>query len=264
MTISWRYETIPTTESSNSDLLHRWHEHTLVEPVSLLALEQTAGRGRRGKTWISQAEDSLTFSMAYPFPKNFTMMQLQGLSLVCGLCILKSILQLLNLSESTGKHLGLGLKWPNDILLNHRKLAGVLVEGGQKSPNDPLWMIIGVGLNLRSPPLTMGHLEATSIAEINPGDQTIDAQSLYRLITINMGDTLDLFSKGSFSNFQDEWNHWDVWHNQMLSVHQEKQEIISGISMGVNKEGYLLLNTPLGIKEVAVGDLSLSQAKYAS
>jgi biotin-(acetyl-CoA carboxylase) ligase len=78
-----------------------------------------------------------------------------------------------------------------------------------------------------------------------------------------MGDTLDLFSKGSFSNFQDEWNHWDVWHNQMLSVHQEKQEIISGISMGVNKEGYLLLNTPLGIKEVAVGDLSLSQAKYA-
>jgi BirA family biotin operon repressor/biotin-[acetyl-CoA-carboxylase] ligase len=264
MTISWRYETIATTESSNSDLLHRWHEHTLIAPVSLLALEQTAGRGRRGKTWISQAEDSLTFSMAYPFPKSFTMMQLQGLSLVCGLCILKSILQFLNLSESSGKHLGLGLKWPNDILLNHRKLGGVLVEGGQKSPHDPLWMIIGVGLNLRSPPLTTDHLEATSIAEINPHGQSLDAQSLYRLITINMGNTLDQFSEKSFNHFQDEWNHWDVWHNQTLRVHQEQQEIISGKSMGVNADGYLLLNTPLGIKQVAAGDLSLSQAKNAS
>ena len=264
MTISWRYETIPTTESSNSDLLNRWHKHTLSEPVSLLAIEQTAGRGRRGKTWISQAGDSLTFSMAYPFPKSFTMMQLQGLPLACGLCILKSILQFLNVSESIGKQLGLGLKWPNDILLNQQKLGGVLVEGGQKSPNEPLWMIIGIGLNLRSPPLTTGHLEATSIAEINLHNHVLDAQSLYKLITINVGNTLDLFSKGSFSNFQDEWNHWDVWHNQTLSVHQEQQEIFSGRSMGVNAEGYLLLNTPLGIKQVAAGDLSLSQAKHAS
>jgi len=264
MTISWRYETIPTTESSNSDLLRRWHAHTLNEPVSLLALEQTAGRGRRGKAWLSQANDSLTFSIAYPFPESFTMMQLQGLSLACGLCTLKSILQLLNLSESTGKQLGLGLKWPNDILLNNRKLGGVLVEGGQKSPHEPLWMIIGIGLNLRSTQLSTNHLEATSISEINLHHHTIDNQLLWRLITINMGYTLDLFSKASFSSFQDEWNHWDLWHNQTLYLHQDKQEIISGQSVGVDAEGYLLLHTPLGIKKVAAGDLSLSQAKYAS
>jgi BirA family biotin operon repressor/biotin-[acetyl-CoA-carboxylase] ligase len=79
-----------------------------------------------------------------------------------------------------------------------------------------------------------------------------------------MGYTLDLFSKASFSSFQDEWNHWDLWHNQTLYLHQDKQEIISGQSVGVDAEGYLLLHTPLGIKKVASGDLSLSQAKYAS
>ena len=98
MTISWRFETVQTTESTNSDLLNRWHQHALINPTSLRAMTQTAGRGRRGKNWVSHQDQSLTFSLAYPFPASSTMMQLQGLSLACGLTVLKSILQYLQLS----------------------------------------------------------------------------------------------------------------------------------------------------------------------
>ena len=73
MTISWRFETLLSTESTNSDLLNRWHQHLLQEPTSLMAFEQTAGRGKRGKSWISEKNRSLTFSMAYPFSSEFSM-----------------------------------------------------------------------------------------------------------------------------------------------------------------------------------------------
>lgn len=258
MTISWRFETVQSTESTNSDLLNRWHQHSLVEPTSLRAMAQTAGRGRRGKNWVSHQDQSLTFSLAYPFPASSTMMQLQGLSLACGLTVLKSILQYLQLSESTAKKLGLGLKWPNDLLCQNRKLGGLLVEGGQKSPLEPIWMVIGVGINLSLPRLNTDHLDTASLSEINTALVGLNQEELWQLITINIGYALEKFTHHRFSAFQEEWNHWDSWYGDLLTVHHDQQIVCVGKSIGVNPNGYLLLDTSLGVQEISSGELSLS------
>jgi BirA family biotin operon repressor/biotin-[acetyl-CoA-carboxylase] ligase len=257
MTISWRYETVESTESTNSDLLKRWHDHLLIEPTSLMAFDQTAGRGKRGKQWISGKEQSLTFSMAYPFSPNFSMMKLQGLTLVCGLTLLKSLIKFLQIPSSSAKQLGLGLKWPNDILLQHRKLGGILVEGGQKSPDQPFWMVIGVGLNIGLPRQPPDNLETANIEEINSANIPIHFETLWKYLTSEVGNTLDYFAENSFSAFHEEWNTWDSWINQQLTVQQNGKTLYEGKSIGVNSFGYLMLETPMGFQEISSGDVSL-------
>lgn len=253
----WRFESVPTVASTNTDLLDRWHQHALVEPVSLLAYEQTAGRGRRGKSWLSATQQSLTFSLAFAFPPKLSMMHLQGLSLVCGLSVLQSLMAFLQLSNTFAKERGLGLKWPNDILLQNQKLGGILVEGGQKSPDLPIWMIIGVGLNLSPHSNNPERSDIAYLEDINPLHISLEREPLWRLLTLNLGHTLEVFTEKSFATFQQEWNHWDCWSSHMLSLRQDAQTLLSGKNLGVNASGYLLMETPMGVREIASGDVSL-------
>jgi BirA family biotin operon repressor/biotin-[acetyl-CoA-carboxylase] ligase len=259
MTINWHYETVSITESTNSDLLNRWHHHTLTKPTSYLALEQTSGRGRRGNQWISQKNQSLTFSLAYPFVNHFNLLQLQGLSLACGLSIIQCLCQFLQLSKSNAQSLGLGLKWPNDLLIGDRKFGGILVEGGQKSTQDQIWMVIGIGLNMDLPNQSTNHLMTTNLSEINLNDLSLDIDALWKDLTLHLGHTIETFSESGFGGFKDDWNEWDLWHNQSVVLHQESNKMYQGKNLGVNEKGYLLLDTPLGIKEISSGDLSLSK-----
>ena len=259
MTINWHYETVSMTESTNSDLLIRWHDHTLTEPISYMALEQTSGRGRRGNRWISQKNQSLTFSLAYPFTNHLNMIHLQGLSLACGLSTIEFLCQFLQLSKSTAQSLGLGLKWPNDLLIGDKKFAGILVEGGQKSAQDPIWMVIGIGLNLDLPSQTTNHLMTTNLKELNVNLLSLDMDTLWKDLTVSLGRTLEIFSQSGFGGFKDTWNEWDLWHNHSVVLHQESTKIQQGKNLGVNDKGYLLLDTPLGIKEISSGDLSISK-----
>ena len=259
MTINWHYETVSTTESTNSDLLNRWHHHTLTKPISYMALEQTSGRGRRGNSWISQKNQSLTFSLAYPFANHLNMMQLQGLSLACGLSTVQCLCQFLQLSKSTAQSLGLGLKWPNDLLIGDRKFGGILVEGGQKSIQDPIWMVIGIGLNMDLPNQTTNHLMTANLTELNVNHHSLDMDTLRKDLTVSLGHTLKMFSESGFGGFKDAWNEWDLWHNQTVVLHQESNKIHQGKNLGVNDKGYLLLDTPLGTKEISSGDLSISK-----
>jgi len=259
MTINWHYETVSVTESTNSDLLNRWHHHTLIEPTSYIALEQTSGRGRRGNKWISPKNQSLTFSLAYPFANHINMMQLQGLSLACGLSIIQCLCQFLQLSIPHAKALGLGLKWPNDLLIGDGKFGGILVEGGQKSIQDPIWMVIGIGLNIDIPNQTTNHLKTTNLTEINFNHLSLDTDTLWKELTMSLGHTLEVFSESGFDGFKDAWNEWDLWQNHTVVLHQESTKMYQGKNLGVNQKGYLLLDTPLGMKEISSGDLSLSK-----
>ncbi len=237
--------------------MNRWHHHTLTEPISYMALEQTAGRGRRGNDWLSGKNQSLTFSLAYPFSNHLNMMQLQGLSLACGLSTIQCLQQFLQLSKSKAQFLGLGLKWPNDLLIQNRKLGGILVEGGQKSIRDPIWMMIGIGLNINFPEQKTNHLTTSNLADINSNHVSIDIGNLWKELTVYLGNTLELFSKSGFGIFKDEWNAWDLWQNQSVVLQQDSVKVHQGKNLGVNDAGYLLLDTPLGIKEISSGDLSL-------
>ena len=157
MTANCILERVTETKSTNDDLLVRWRAGELIDPVARIAHKQTAGKGRAGRAWLANPEDSLCFSLAFPFKR--TPAELSGLSLLVGLAVVDGIAQACNLSEEELRQAGLQLKWPNDLLLNNAKLAGILIEGGQSKVGDPTWMIIGVGMNLRNAEVIEANLD---------------------------------------------------------------------------------------------------------
>ena len=131
---------LPECASTNSVLLDDPPPDDGRIPV-LVADRQTAGRGRRGRSWLSWPGAGLTFSVLWRFEPGAPVPA--GLSLVAGLAVARTL-------ESLGVE-GVQLKWPNDVLIHGRKLAGILVElmpGRGRTPAA----VIGVGLNLRLPP----------------------------------------------------------------------------------------------------------------
>ncbi len=259
MTINWILERVEESASTNEDLMSRWRDGALWEPVARVAAKQSAGRGRMGRSWVSQANQALTFSVAYPFKKPIA--ELSGLSLACGLSVIKGISQATEISENALKKLGLGLKWPNDIFLGDAKLGGMLIEGGQVNPTQPTWLVIGIGINLTTDLTIEKNIgrSMASISQINNASK-IDADVLWLAIIKELGDTLETFEKSSFKEFQSKWNEWDIFKNQACQISQQDKISVEGIERGVDDAGYLLIETANGIERVISGDVSLRKS----
>jgi BirA family biotin operon repressor/biotin-[acetyl-CoA-carboxylase] ligase len=258
MSINWILERVEESASTNEDLLSRWREGALWEPIARLAAKQFAGRGRMGRSWISNPNQALTFSVAYPFKKPIA--ELSGLSLACGLGVIKGISQGTGIAEDTLKKSGLGLKWPNDILLGDAKLGGMLIEGGQINATQPTWLVIGIGINLTTD-LTIEKDIGRSIAGINQITKaSIDPEVLWLSIINELGVILETFEKSSFKIFKDKWNEWDIYKNQVCQISQQDKIFVEGIEHGVDDTGHLLIETANGIERVISGDVSLRKS----
>lgn len=250
------FEHISSSPSTNSNLMERWRNHLLAQPVSLLADEQTAGRGRRGKNWVSAKEDSLTFSMAYPFDASKGMSHLSGLSLFCGLTLMKGIAEFLKLNPKDLHHQGLGLKWPNDLLIGKAKLSGLLVEGGQNNPSSPIWMIIGIGINLQDPKQQIdSDYQSTSLAKLTR--DPIDRIHLWKSLTETFNLELAMFDRRGFSPYQASWNQFNAFKNKLVSVSLDQKPLLVGFCQGVNSNGAIEIMTPKGLETLHTGDISL-------
>lgn len=125
-------EVVPTLDSTNTELMRRARAGQPY-PVLLVAVQQTAGKGRRGRQWVSAPGDSLTFSLGLPLvPQDWS-----GLSLAVGVSLAEAL------------HPQVQLKWPNDLWWQGRKLGGILVETA--SIGAERYAVIGVGLNVHAP-----------------------------------------------------------------------------------------------------------------
>jgi len=125
-----QFEVVTSTGSTNADLRERLPG--LAQPVLRVAEHQTAGRGRAGRSWVDGHGDNLSFSLAWRFGGELA--QVSGLSLVVGVLIGETL-------RASGWEAS--LKWPNDVMLNGRKLGGILVETVSARPGT--WAIIGIG-----------------------------------------------------------------------------------------------------------------------
>lgn len=255
-------ERIAETESTNDDLMARWRVGALIDPVSRLAKHQTKGKGRSGRHWFAEPNSSLSFSLAYPFnqPQHF----LHGLSLVCGLAVIQGISKSLGLDEMSLRHDGLSLKWPNDLLIKERKLGGILIEGGKLSgsnPNEPVWMIIGIGMNLsHSKSLEdAAELPISALSELNHKHIPMEADLVWLAILNALGDYLELFATKGFLPFRTQWDFWDAYRDQPVSISESGVVKQTGIAHGINEEGALLLQEPGNTELTAIyaGDVSL-------
>ena len=256
MAINWTLESIDQSPSTNEDLMVRWRAGELWEPIARKAITQTSGKGRLGRAWISHAKQALTFSVAYPFKKRIA--ELSGLSLACGLAVIKGISQASGISQQDLKNAGLGLKWPNDIFLNDKKLAGMLLEGGQLDASQSTWIVIGIGINLTADESLENSIKRP-IASLDQISQikSMDADVLWLAILKELAKTIEVFEQHSFVKFQDEWNSWDIYKNQTCAILQNELIQFEGLERGVDAEGHLLIESDNKIQKVISGDVSL-------
>lgn len=255
-------ERVASTKSTNDDLLARWRAGELIDPVARIAQEQTSGKGRAGRVWVSRPEDTLCFSLAYPFHKSPH--ELSGLSLVIGLALISGIAAALGLSEDALHQQGLRLKWPNDLLLNNAKLGGILIEGGQSSPSLPTWMVIGLGLNLRNAALIEKGLEGRTsfgiadLEQVMPHQRALpDTEFVWLKLIESFEKYLAQFDQHGFGHFKNSWEQWDAFNGQSVCISGTGKEPIIGISAGVDDTGALILKQHDQSIAIHAGDVSL-------
>jgi BirA family biotin operon repressor/biotin-[acetyl-CoA-carboxylase] ligase len=234
-------------DSSNSRLMAR-AEAGAPGGTVIVARRQTAGRGRRGRVWLSAPGDSLTFSLLWRFPPG---VPLDGLSLTVGLALAQTL-------ENLGVA-GLSLKWPNDLLLNERKLAGILIELSSAAPQAErrLAAVIGVGLNLRPPP---GPLDQP-VAALSDALSTMPAPNdlLARLLA-GLHRQLSEFAGHGFAPLRPEWLRRNAYADRPVCLHADFAAPISGLCRGVAEDGALLLETTAGVRRFLSGEVSLRPA----
>lgn len=194
-----------------------------------LAEQQTAGRGRRGRAWQSPPACNVYLSLLRRFERG--MGGLVGLSLAVGVAVAQAL-------DELGAP-GLGLKWPNDILADGRKLAGILVELGGEFLG-PCHAVIGIGINLRLPDAARAAIDqaATDLATVMPappGRNRLVARVLDCLL-----HRLDAFERDGFAASQDDYARYDVLRDVAL-VASDARGTHHGIGAGVDARGALRL-----------------------
>jgi len=257
-------ERVAETLSTNDDLMARWRAGELIDPIARLAQKQTAGKGRAGRAWLARPQDSLCFSLAYPFQRKPA--DLSGLSLLVGLAVISGISLALNLSKQALHQKGLRLKWPNDLLLNQGKLGGILIEGGQTKLGDPSWMIIGIGINLQNVNAfdeALHHEQKVAALDqlLTAGEALPDTDWIWLKIVEELESSLSSFDQTGFAPYQKLWMDWDAFQNTAVSISGAGQEVIEGITKGVDASGALLLVSGEKIISVHAGDVSLRVTK---
>jgi BirA family transcriptional regulator, biotin operon repressor / biotin---[acetyl-CoA-carboxylase] ligase len=208
----------------------------------LWALEQTAGRGRRGRVWVARPQASLTFSLLWRFAPD---VRLSGLSLAVGLAVARAL-------EALGAR-GIALKWPNDIWLDGRKLGGILIELQQSAGRTAA--VIGIGLNLQPP--QAGDVLDQPVAGLSESSVTsFDAVLVLAAVLSELAATLDAFAAGGFAPFRAAWQARHALQDEAVRLIDDSGDA-DGICRGVDEEGALMLERHGVLVRVLGGDVSL-------
>ncbi len=210
-----------------------------------VAEQQTAGRGRRGRQWVSPFAANLYFSLTWQFSSGVA--ALEGLSLVVGVALLRGLRQL-GVSDAS-------VKWPNDLLWRKRKLAGVLLEMVGDASGE-CNVVIGIGMNVNMPRQEMTGVEQpwVDLSEIIGG-----APSRTEVLSVLINaliPTLEEFVENGFGGLRDEWQAANSFQDQAVEL-QTAQHNIQGVCRGVNDTGALLLETGNGVEVFHGGEVSL-------
>ncbi|MGB1298883.1 MAG: bifunctional biotin--[acetyl-CoA-carboxylase] ligase/biotin operon repressor BirA [Psychrobium sp.] len=205
---------------------------------------QTAGRGRRGKQWVSPLGASLYLSTHWRFEQGIS--ATSGLSLVVGIAIVEALTKL--------GIPNLGLKWPNDVYYQGRKLAGILVElEGQGS--DSCDIIIGAGINVHLPENVTQDIDQP-YADINEVGLSLSRNHIAGRILSHLIKLLNEFEVSGFSAFVERWHQHDCFIGQHVQL-QMGQRQITGVAKGVDTQGGLLLEVDQQVQSFFGGEISL-------
>lgn len=236
----------PVLPSTNTEMKKRIVNtpHNLANGDVVLAEVQTDGRGRHGRQWLAPVGGSLTMSMYWSFPDGYQSMA--GLSLLVGVAVCEGLKQF-GIDDAQ-------LKWPNDVYLQGRKLAGILIEvEGQIGATAH--SVIGIGLNVCMPDgqydVGQPYSDLAGYLGVVP-----DRNELAAAIIGALWKLLPVFSQQGFGPFVTTWECLDLFQDKKI-VLQMGEKRFFGIDRGIDVSGALLVETADGITRFHGGEVSL-------
>jgi BirA family biotin operon repressor/biotin-[acetyl-CoA-carboxylase] ligase len=229
-------------DSTNSYLIRKADQ--LPSRYASFAEIQHSGRGRRGRQWVSPFGSNLYHSILWRFDEGSA--ALTGLSLAVAVAVAR-MLESLGVSD-------LSVKWPNDLLYQGKKLAGILIEVAGES-DGPCYVVVGVGLNISMPESSGISIDQPwsdlNSAGIGAGRNQIAGSLLNELLL-----ALTQFQQAGLTAFLSEWQRLDATYDQRIALHS-LNSTVTGIGKGIDGQGMLLLENSEGISRHASGEVSL-------
>jgi len=241
-------EILETVGSTNAEAMHRAEQGTAAGLVCT-AEQQTAGRGRRGRQWVSPFASNLYLSLVWEFNQGAA--ALEGLSLAVGVAVARAL-------AACGLP-PVQLKWPNDVLFDGSKLGGILLEMIGDAAGA-CQVVVGVGLNVSMPQASASAIDQawTDIDTISghehPGRNALLAAMLNELLPL-----VARFEDQGFARWRNDWQALDGFAGANVVLNTGARQI-AGVARGVNERGALQLETTTGVQSVYGGEISMRPA----
>jgi BirA family biotin operon repressor/biotin-[acetyl-CoA-carboxylase] ligase len=211
-----------------------------------LAEAQPRGRGRRGRSWVTTPYHNLMLSMGWRFEA--APAALAGLPLAAGVALARAL-------DAYGVT-GIALKWPNDILWNNRKLAGLLLDlRGEAS--GPSAVVLGVGINGYLAPREAAVIDQPWVDLRTITGRTVDRNRLAALVIGELRAAVARFEREGFAPFRDPWQQRHLHQGRKVRLLQDER-VFEGVALGVDEHGALMLREGAGrTRAFHSGDVSL-------
>jgi len=232
--------------STNYHLLQQNSLKPLANGVVCMAEMQTMGRGRLGKTWVSPYGQNVYLSFVWSFKSGIA--ALSGLSLACGVAVCRAL-------DELGVK-GHGLKWPNDILWQGKKLGGILVEIQGESQGG-YSVVVGIGINYQmssqaSTDIDQPWVDVCTVSGVPVGRNKLAGKLIERVL-----DMLASYEEKGLAPYVEPWNAFDCYKNSNVRIISGKK-VTAGIAKGISSGGELILQKPDGGQQLIVsGEVSL-------
>jgi len=271
----WTVDIVDETGSTNADLMQQLRalprdiaQRNPPAPVVRVAYAQTAGRGRRGRAWLAEPGNALLMSVGCVLQRPIE--GLAGLSLAIGTAVLDALARL-PLTPSARP----ALKWPNDVLLDDGKLAGILIETAWNAPGATA-VVIGIGINLHGAEQLAAQVDEANRQSVSTSTLPVSGVGPAALARAwpdaNLTDTLAAlldaldaalprFEAEGFKAFRQRWLDAHAYAGREVMLIDQGQEVTRGVAAGVDESGQLLIDAPEGPRAVATGELTLRLAK---
>lgn len=218
---------------STNDHARKLAKNAYPSGVVVWAHEQTAGRGRQGNTWVS-TPGNLFMSMILRPRTNFA--QIGQMSLLAGVALANV------LASFTPMVADIRLKWPNDLYINNRKAAGILIETESQGAQQVPWAVIGIGVNITSAPEG-----ATSLHDI--GVESYEAGHVLEFLAGEIQMLVRQWERDGFEPIRQAWLHRAYKLGQTITARLPKETLV-GVFEGLDHTGALLLTTTDGTRQV--------------
>lgn len=235
----------PFIDSTNTYLLGK---HSHLHGTIVLADYQSAGRGRRGKQWISPPESALLFSIY--LRENIREIPIYAFTFLAAVGVFEGIARFVSPDS-------ISLKWPNDVMIHHRKVCGILVQS-RSSSGEPAVIVIGIGVNVSQPSSFFKDDLANACSILSATGIRLDRIELLSSIADALDVNLELLNRSGAEAIMTKWKRYCPYIGKKIAVTDDFNRY-EGVFQNVSPTGALILRTETGDRTFHAAEVSIEK-----